>query len=109
MDNENYHSIPATTYVQLGHIYFEEKSTQKTKKFSESPTKKFQKFRNIKEGSFQVFCEHNDIAGDYSPKMFPTKYFLLLLSQVHKIAILDIRILNCDRNEENLLVKRLIN
>lgn len=27
-------------------------------------------------------------------------------SEVHKIAILDILILNCDRNEGNILVKR---
>ena len=29
-----------------------------------------------------------------------------VFSEVHKIAILDIRILNCDRNEENILVKK---
>lgn len=28
--------------------------------------------------------------------------------EVHKVGILDIRILNCDRNEENILVKKLI-
>jgi hypothetical protein len=31
------------------------------------------------------------------------------LAEVHKIAILDLRILNCDRNEANILVvKKLI-
>lgn len=30
------------------------------------------------------------------------------IEEVHKIGILDIRIINCDRNEANILVKKLI-
>ena len=44
--------------------------------------------------------KHDDVAGNYGPKMFST-------DDVHRIAILDIRILNCDRNEENILVRKL--
>ena len=29
------------------------------------------------------------------------------IEEVHKIGILDIRILNCDRNEANILVRKL--
>ena len=32
------------------------------------------------------------------------KYKYILNREVHKIAILDIRILNTDRNEENILI-----
>jgi len=28
------------------------------------------------------------------------------LREVHKIGILDIRVINCDRNEENILVRK---
>lgn len=30
----------------------------------------------------------------------------IYLREVHKIGILDIRIVNCDRNEENILVRK---
>ena len=43
--------------------------------------------------------KHDDNAGDYGSSLFS-------IEEVHKIAILDIRILNCDRNEENILVKK---
>lgn len=36
--------------------------------------------------------DHDDTVGDYSCTMFSVE-------EVHKIAILDLRILNCDRNE----------
>ena len=46
--------------------------------------------------------ENNDIAGNMGSNQFDTE-------EVHKIGILDLRILNCDRNEANILVKKLIN
>ena len=42
--------------------------------------------------------QHDDFAGNYGASIFPVE-------EVHKIAILDIRILNCDRNDENILVQ----
>jgi len=39
----------------------------------------------------------NDIAANFSNSLYSVE-------EVHKIAILDIRILNCDRNDENILV-----
>jgi hypothetical protein len=41
--------------------------------------------------------EYNDVAGNLGSHQFE-------VSEVHKIAILDLRILNCDRNEANILV-----
>jgi hypothetical protein len=54
---------------------------------------------NKKQGSLQKFVKHDDVVANYGPKMFT-------VPEVHKIAILDIRIINCDRNEENILVQK---
>jgi len=50
-----------------------------------------------KTGSIQQFATNTDIIGDVSTSLFLPK-------QIQKIAVLDIRLLNCDRNDENLLV-----
>lgn len=54
---------------------------------------------HVKQGSFQKFVDFDDVAGDLSSSLFP-------VDEVHKIAILDIRLNNADRNEANILVKR---
>ena len=51
-----------------------------------------------KKGSFQQFIQNKGAIEDYSPSMMSN-------FEVQKIAILDIRILNMDRNEGNILVK----
>jgi hypothetical protein len=48
-----------------------------------------------------MYIEHDDLVGNFGPKVFGVR-------EVHKIGILDIRVLNCDRNEENILVKKII-
>jgi len=53
----------------------------------------------IKRGSFQLYVKHEDNAGNYGSSLYSVE-------QAHKIAILDLRIMNCDRNEENILVKK---
>ena len=54
-------------------------------------------YRN-KIGSFQAYVQNAyDFAGDYSPHLFSAR-------EVHKIGILDIRFLNLDRNDSNILV-----
>ena len=53
-----------------------------------------------KHGSLQEFVESNDIVGNMGSNQFD-------IEEVHKIGILDIRILNCDRNEANILVRKL--
>ena len=51
-----------------------------------------------KIGSFQHFVQNApDTAGDFSPHLFPPR-------EVHKIGLLDIRFLNMDRNDSNILV-----
>ena len=53
----------------------------------------------IKIGSFQEFVRHDAIVEDLSPSLFTTK-------QVQKIALLDLRLLNSDRNGGNILVRK---
>ena len=46
--------------------------------------------------------EYMDVVGNLGARQFD-------MNEVHKIAILDLRILNCDRNEANILViKKLV-
>jgi len=52
-----------------------------------------------KVGSFQSFVKSECTMDDLSPSLIP-------IDEVHKIAILDIRILNADRNSANLLCRR---
>jgi phosphatidylinositol 4-kinase type 2 len=55
--------------------------------------------RASKAGSFQEFIRVECTMDDISPSK-------ISVEEVHKIAILDIRILNADRNAANLLVRR---
>lgn len=52
-----------------------------------------------KHGSFQKFVDAADSVGDYGTSKFS-------LHDVHKIGILDIRIINMDRNDGNILVQK---
>ena len=53
----------------------------------------------FKIGSLQEFIHFDGVAGDWGARKFPKH-------EVHKIGILDIRLLNLDRNDANILVRR---
>jgi len=57
-------------------------------------------FRAIKDkvGSFQLFAKHDCTSEDMGPGRYPD-------DQVHRIAILDIRLCNADRHSGNILVR----
>ena len=55
-----------------------------------------------KYGSLQTYVKHFDVAENLS-------FSLYTVEEVHKIAILDFRIVNCDRNEGNILVLKIPN
>lgn len=78
LDHEKFANVPATVRVEFSHP-----------SFGVAP----------KIGSFQEFKPHDDEAGDVSASLFTVE-------GAHRIAIMDMRLLNTDRNEENLLVKR---
>jgi hypothetical protein len=52
-----------------------------------------------KVGSFQEFVKHDAVVEDLSPSLFPRK-------EVQKIALMDLRLLNSDRNGGNILVRK---
>lgn len=52
-----------------------------------------------KTGSLQSFVSNSEAAGNFAPQTFP-------VHEVHKIAILDIILVNTDRNEGNILVRK---
>ena len=54
---------------------------------------------HFKLGSLQEFVRHDDLSSDYAPGRYS-------VDNVHRIAVLDIRLLNTDRNEANLLVRK---
>ena len=56
----------------------------------------------MKFGSLQIFCDNEGAIENFSSDLFHK-------DEVHKIAILDLRLLNMDRNEGNILVKTKIN
>lgn len=78
LDHEKFANVPATVRVEISHA-----------SFGEVP----------KIGSFQEFKPHDEEAGDVSPSLFSVE-------AAHRVAIMDIRLLNTDRNDENLLVKK---
>ena len=52
-----------------------------------------------KYGTLQKFINSTGVVADYS-------YSLFTVEEAHKIMILDFRILNCDRNDENILLQK---
>jgi len=53
-----------------------------------------------KFGSLQAFVDADGDSEEFGSRLF-------LTDDVHRIGVLDLQILNCDRNSQNLLVKRL--
>lgn len=82
LDHKNFSSVPETVLVESQH-----------------PTYKYDTQDNImpKKGSFQQFVDNKGSIEDFSVKLFD-------ILEVQKIAILDMRILNMDRNVANIIV-----
>jgi len=56
-------------------------------------------FSSPKIGSFQKFMDNAESTEEYGPSLYSSE-------DVNRIALLDIRIVNCDRNGENILVRK---
>lgn len=56
-------------------------------------------FSSTKVGSLQQFVQNAESTEEYGPSLYSVE-------DVHRIALLDIRIVNCDRNGENILVRK---
>lgn len=75
------------------YFYLEEQENILQCTSNNSNLNKFKK----KYGSLQKYVNNSEVAANYPYEIFPVE-------EVHLIALLDFRILNCDRNDENILV-----
>lgn len=127
LDLENVHGVPSTTLVEIYHPFFLDhfesvKHLKAFKQFGQNGiSKNFFKRRFVKRktfkskfidmindcfkrrtkiGSLQKFEIKNGNAGDISSSKF-SDY------EVQKIALLDLRVLNDDRNGDNILYKKI--
>jgi len=109
LDHDGFSSVPMTTVVEARHKAFNHNGSRSKlsqggvsvgkHSLSTSPTNGNEMSLQKKIGSCQEFVNSECSMDDLSPSK-------LSVDQVHKIAILDIRILNADRNAANLLCRR---
>jgi hypothetical protein len=85
LDHKGFSNVPPTTIAEAQHVNFCYKVGSK----QVDPYPKL--------GSLQAFVTNLGSCDNYSPSMYSKQ-------EVHKIAILDMRLLNMDRNEGNILV-----
>lgn len=93
LDYDNFANVPPTALVKITHSIFNVND-------GVSGNKPQSKKIVSKIASFQQFIPHDFDASDHGTSSFP-------VSAVHRIGILDIRILNTDRHAGNLLVRKL--
>ncbi|XP_021745720.1 phosphatidylinositol 4-kinase gamma 8-like [Chenopodium quinoa] len=87
LDHDGFAGVPPTALVKFSHVNFHVNDL--------APITS----SRYKIASLQRFVEHDSDAGDLSPSGFS-------VSSVHRIGILDIRLLNIDRHSGNILVKK---
>jgi len=103
LDKKRIHRVPETFFAEVYHPMFAENSpSSKTAKADLQNMLKVSEGAirdGVKYGSVQFMKENDGESCDYSCRKFPTE-------EIQSIAALDIRILNCDRNEGNILVRK---
>lgn len=96
--------VPATMMAEACHPAFCSKSTIEVEgdlvvssfvRGDSSPTVSW------KVGSFQAYVEAKECVGNFDARLFS-------IGDVHRIAIFDLRVMNLDRNDSNILVAPLI-
>ncbi|GMF18450.1 unnamed protein product [Phytophthora fragariaefolia] len=85
LTQDHFAGVPATSLVESRHPVFNYTNSAGALHF--------------KVGSLQEFVRHDDVVSDLAPNQFTTH-------QVHKIVLLDMRLLNTDRNDANILVRK---
>ncbi|KAK1386717.1 1-phosphatidylinositol 4-kinase [Heracleum sosnowskyi] len=87
IDHDGFAGVPPTALVKTSHVTFHVNNSETAKTVPP-----------CKIASLQRFVAHDSDAGDLGPSGFS-------VSSVHRIGILDVRILNLDRHSGNLLVR----
>ncbi|CAN8317743.1 unnamed protein product [Cochlearia groenlandica] len=87
LDYQGFSGVPPTALVSISHVPFHVRDAFS---FSSVPSK---------VASLQRFVGHDFDAGELGPGSFT-------VDSVHRIGILDVRVLNLDRHAANMLVKR---
>lgn len=93
LDYNHFANVPPTALVKITHSIFNVND-------GVNGNKPHKKKLVSKIASFQQFIPHDFDASDHGTSSFP-------VGTVHRIGILDIRILNTDRHAGNLLVRKL--
>jgi len=86
---DHFFGVPPTAMVRINHPGFH----------SSAADLEDGKETIAKKGSLQQFVDNDGASWDVGANAFPSK-------EVHKIGILDLRILNSDRHEGNILLKK---
>ncbi|XP_039022569.1 phosphatidylinositol 4-kinase gamma 7-like [Hibiscus syriacus] len=93
LDYDHFANVPPTVLVKVTHSVFNVNDVMNGNKFQNA--KKVSKI-----ASLQQFIAHDYDASDHGSSSFP-------VDAIHRIGILDVRILNTDRHGGNLLVRKL--
>lgn len=93
LDYDHFANVPPTALVKITHSVFNVND-------GVNGNNSWRKRLVSKIASFQQFIPHDFDASDHGTSSFP-------VASVHRIGILDIRILNTDRHAGNLLVRKL--
>ncbi|KAK7309916.1 hypothetical protein RJT34_07043 [Clitoria ternatea] len=94
LDYDHFANVPPTALVKITHSVFNVNDGVN------GGNNLWRKGMVSKIASFQQFIPHDFDASDHGTSSFP-------VASVHRIGILDIRILNTDRHAGNLLVRKL--
>ncbi|ONK69390.1 uncharacterized protein A4U43_C05F22360 [Asparagus officinalis] len=97
LDYDNFANVPPTVLVKITHSVF---NVNDRVNCSNSKAHERKKRPISKIASFQQFIPHDFDASDHGTSSFS-------VAAVHRIGILDVRILNTDRHAGNLLVRKL--
>jgi len=94
IDRDGFYGVPKTAIVRIHHW----ETLGMKRALLKFP--KLIEFDGItKIGSLQQFVENNGSSEDVSTSFFPVE-------EVHRIGILDLHLMNVDRNEGNILIKK---
>jgi len=107
LDHTGFHGVPKTTHVEirkqklLSFFNYNRSDEVEDKIYTGMGSRKSRKKVKLapKIGSLQEFIRADEEFANNDPRCYSAR-------EVHKIGILDVRLLNCDRNSDNMLTIR---